>query len=246
MRQLPIAGLAATVVLAVAAMAQAATVGRFTNQAPGIPGPVSVAPSSTSGVTGNTTTQAPQNTTAVDQRAQATRQATSSAFASGSTSSLGPLAGTATTTFGTGSTSGAGATGTAGTPTGVTTGTGVAAFGSVGTAVGVPVFATSGDVTSGAAPVTTLAASTTPTFTNADIVANAQLAQNGIVVTDTLANGANVDRAIAQVQRDRKRIGRNGQLLYSVAPRTNVDRTWQMPDDGPGLSLNGMNSTLAQ
>ena len=86
---------------------------------------------------------------------------------------------------------------------------------------------------------TAIAASTTPTFTNADIYANAALAQNGIVVAEAQANGANVDRAIAQVSRDRKRIGRNGQLLYSIAPRTNVDRTAQMPDDGipPSLTI---------
>jgi hypothetical protein len=41
-------------------------------------------------------------------------------------------------------------------------------------------------------------------------------------------------------------VGRNGQLLYSVAPRTNVDRSWQMPDDGPSPALTGSNSTLTR
>ncbi len=34
-----------------------------------------------------------------------------------------------------------------------------------------------------------------------------------------------------EAARTRAKVSRGGQLMYSVAPRTNVDRTWQMPDD---------------
>lgn len=266
MRHLQTAGLAAAVALALGAVAHAATTGgtvflsqrgNFTMTSPRIPGPANAAATTTTNNTTTTnTTQTPQNTTTVDQRAEANRQAVSSTFASGSQSSLGPVAGTATVAtgpFGAGTTSGTGVTGTAtgtttttGTPTtGVTTGGGVAAFGNVGTSVGVPIFANPADLTTGLAPVS-VAANTTPTFTNADILAGASIAQNGIAVTESQFNAANVDRAIAQVSRDRKRIGRNGQLLYSIAPRTNVDRTAQMPDDPLPPALTGSNSTLTR
>ena len=271
MRQLQTAGLVAAVALALAAGAQAATTtkaatpagtvflatqgGAVNMGAPRLTGPVNAAPTTTTTGTGTSTsnTTAPQNTTNVDVRAQQNQQAVSSTFASGSTSSLGPLAGTATTTTGTagsGTTSGAG-TGTpvsvgGGTTTGVTTGGGVAAFGNVGTAVGTPIVVNPADVTFANGTPTAISSITTPTFTNADVYANSSLAQNGIAVTEAQVNGANVDRAIAQVQRDRKRIGRNGQLLYSIAPRNTVDRTGQMPDDGPSPALTGSNSTLTR
>jgi hypothetical protein len=37
--------------------------------------------------------------------------------------------------------------------------------------------------------------------------------------------------------RKRNNVAANKQLLNSVAPRTNVDRTWQMPDDPPSPAL---------
>jgi hypothetical protein len=37
--------------------------------------------------------------------------------------------------------------------------------------------------------------------------------------------------------RKRNNVPKNAQLLNSVAPRTNVDRTWQMPDDPPSPAL---------
>lgn len=259
MRQLQKAGLVAAVALALAAGAQAATTpsgtvsqqGNFVMTSPRIAGPTNAAPATTtsgsSTTTTTATTTAPQNVTNVDVRAQQNQQAVSATFASGSTSALGPLAGTATTTTGTagsGTTSGAG-TGTPASVGGVTTG-GVAAFGNVGTAVGAPIVVNPADVTFANGTPSTISSSTTPTFTNADIYANASLVQNGIAVTESQVNGANVDRAIAQVQRDRKRIGRNGQLLYSIAPRNTVDRTGQMPDDGPSPALTGSNSTLTR
>ncbi len=42
------------------------------------------------------------------------------------------------------------------------------------------------------------------------------------------------------------KIGRNGQLLQSIAPRTNVNRTNQMPDDGPSPTLTGTDSALTR
>jgi hypothetical protein len=77
-----------------------------------------------------------------------------------------------------------------------------------------------------------------------DVLAGAALAPDATV---NAANGASVDRAINQVSRDRKRVGRNGQLLYSIAPRSNgVDRSREMPDDAPSPALTGSNSTLTR
>jgi hypothetical protein len=110
--------------------------------------------------------------------------------------------------------------------------------------LGTPIYANPSDTTLGIAspnaPTTTALASTDAVYGNASIAAQ------GIAVTEAQANGVNVDRAINQVSRDRKRIGRNGQLLYSIAPRTNVDRSAQMPDDGPSPALTGSNSTLTR
>jgi hypothetical protein len=79
---------------------------------------------------------------------------------------------------------------------------------------------------------------------NPNANANVQLVNNGSagasVTTDTTQSSRSLDRAIKQAERDRKRIGRNGQLLQSIAPRTNVDRTDQMPDDGPTPALTGL------
>ena len=75
-------------------------------------------------------------------------------------------------------------------------------------------------------------------------MASAQYVQaNGVtmqpVVTDTARAGASIDRVVRQAQRDRSKIGRNGQLLHSIAPRTKVDRSNEMPDDGPSPALTG-------
>ncbi len=86
--------------------------------------------------------------------------------------------------------------------------------------------------------------------TNANLSANAPLQYNGSVGTsvavDTLRSSQDFDRAVKQVERDRKKIGRNGQLLQSIAPRTNVDRTNQMPDDGISPTLTGYYSALTR
>jgi hypothetical protein len=232
----------------------------FSKTVPRLTSPATAAPASSTstGTTTTTTTSTPQNTTNVDVRAQQNQEAVSGTFASGSTSALGPLAGTSTVVggpFGTGTTSGASATGTTATTTGTTTAGALGAptivgFGALGTSpngglVVAPITAIPSDVTTGSAMANTTLASSTPTFTNADIV-GASLAQNGIAVTERTGDPRSFDRAVDMVKRDRLRAGRNGQLVYSVAPRTNVDRTWQMPDDGPGPSLTGSNSTLTR
>ncbi|HXF81105.1 MAG TPA: hypothetical protein VN598_19705, partial [Usitatibacter sp.] len=48
-----------------------------------------------------------------------------------------------------------------------------------------------------------------------------------------------MNQVIGDAKRDRRRVGRNGQLLYSIAPRTNVDRSREVPDDGPSPALAG-------
>ena len=176
----------------------------------------------------------PPNATSVDLRNQQTLAATAGTHASGSTSAIDNLLAQ-------------GAASTNGSTTGTTTGTGTTGTGAVATSpfVGGYAFGNPSDLTSlpyanGAVPAanaaTTLAMNTMP-----DVVANAQVTQFEAARAD-----ANVNRAIAQVQRDRKRVGRNGQLLYSIAPRTNVDRSAEMPDDGPPPSLTGSNSTLTR
>jgi hypothetical protein len=83
--------------------------------------------------------------------------------------------------------------------------------------------------------------------------ANAQLDQgqfNGnaaaVVAMETAPDSRSFDRAVNVVKRDRQRVGRNGQLLQSIAPRTNADRSREMPDDGPSPTLSGSNSALTR
>jgi len=191
----------------------------------------------------------PNSVTTVDVRAQQTAAATAGTHSSGSTSSLGPLAnnGASSVNSGTGTTSGTGATGT-GSSTGTTTTTTTTG----GAVVGSPFLVNPSDLTTGAFANN---ASALPLASNgmvgsSDVYSAPVLASNGIAVTEdqlvARANAGNVDRAINQVQRDRKRMGRNGQLLYSIAPRTNVDRSKEMPDDGPSPALSGYNSALAR
>ena len=205
--------------------------------------PVTAPPSGATTATSTSTTTTgpvanPPNATNVDVRNQQTLAATAGTHASGSTSAIDNLIAqglVTTNTETTGTTSGA-APGT--------TGTTVGSVGGVATSPYIAgyAFANPSDVTSlpyaattSTAPVT-LAMNTAP-----DIVANAQVTQ-----LENARNDANVNRAIAQVQRDRKRIGRNGQLLYSIAPRTNVDRSAEMPDDPLPAALTGSNSTLTR
>jgi hypothetical protein len=58
-------------------------------------------------------------------------------------------------------------------------------------------------------------------------------------VTDVRVADATMNQVIGSAKRDRNRVGRNGQLLYSIAPRTNVDRSREVPDDGPTPALTG-------
>jgi hypothetical protein len=74
----------------------------------------------------------------------------------------------------------------------------------------------------------------TPPVTEATSFAAPQYVAADVVVADNTMN-----QVIGETRRDRRRIGRNGQLLYSIAPRTNVDRSREVPDDGPTPALTG-------
>ena len=231
--------------------------------------PANTSTTTTTGTTtnnGNSTFTQPQNATNVDVRDQQTQEAVAGTHSSGSTSALSPLAtGNASvnspTTAGTGTTSGLGATGTGSSTgtatTGTTTGAAVGTTG-VGTVNGFPAVGGAGVVGTNGVVVIPSGASSDFTSGLAATQGNTILA-NGIATNDVVAgsvlvpeatsaaNGASVNRAINQVSRDRKRVGRNGQLLYSIAPRTSgVDRSNEMPDDGPSPALTGSNSTLTR
>jgi hypothetical protein len=120
--------------------------------------------------------------------------------------------------------------------------TGATGTSTLGPYIATPLYTNPSDSTTGVATSTT---PTTTAYASTDVYGNASLA-SGVVVSEAPANGANVDRAINQVSRDRKRVGRNGQLLYSIAPRTNVDRSKEMPDDPLPPSLTGYYSTLTR
>lgn len=204
-----------------------------------------------SGSTGTTGTATPPNNNtgnSVDLRFQQTLQATQSQRASAGTAASqfaqaneqGPLTsapGTTTTSTGvSGSTTGTGTT--TGTTTGnegnVTTAVGTGGFiGAVGTIVnpGEPVFDANGNVVGASTGFTT---NTTTTTAYAPALQSNGIANADIVVADNTMN-----QVIGTAKRDRHRIGRNGQLLYSIAPRTNVDRSAEVPDDGPTPALTG-------
>jgi hypothetical protein len=80
--------------------------------------------------------------------------------------------------------------------------------------------------------------------------ANVELQNNGnagsAIAVDQARNSQNLDRAIRLVEKDRKRVGKNGQLLNTIAPRTNADRSHEMPDDGPSPALTGTSSALTR
>jgi hypothetical protein len=69
-------------------------------------------------------------------------------------------------------------------------------------------------------------------------------AQPGTALADVQRSSVSLDRVIKAAEQDRKKIGRNGQLLNSIAPRTNVDRSNEMPDDGPTPALSGLSNSL--
>ena len=247
MRQLPSAILAAAVALAFATVAQSAVVAA--------PGSASVAtqgtfvtnsPKRTTAASAKPTTQTPADAdksvevvkptgvTDVDVRDQQTRDATADTHSSGSTSATANLGtGTATAT-------------TPGTTTGTTTGSlaGTITRTVGGAVVITPIFNNPVDANGNAIAPGTLAAN--QGIAASDVLAGSSVADNTFAVSPAQTNGVSVDRAIAQVSRDRKRVGRNGQLLYSIAPRTNVDRSGQMPDDAPSPALTGSASTLTR
>lgn len=204
------------------------------------------APASSSGSSASSsssgTSLAPTNTTSTDQRAAATSQAVQPERASGNTAASQFQAataspGAATVSQTTGATSSNGATSTsAGSSGATTTATGginsVLGFpGSVGTIVnsGEPVVDTNGNIVSASA-----AYAVTPQVTETTGYAAPQYIGADVAVADNTMN-----QVIGDAKRDRRRVGRNGQLLYSIAPRTSVDRSAQMPDDGPSPALKG-------
>jgi len=209
--------------------------GTFQSSATTVPAAKNAAPDNVT-----TTTNAPpiQNVTTVDVRAQQTAAATAGTHSSGSTSALGPLANGGASTVNS-------STGTTGT--GSSTGT-TAAHGAP--VVVSPFLNNFSDMTNGGFAAA-IPAATGPVVNNgvagsADVFAGAAVTPN-TVVAQAQVNDASFNRAVNQASRDRKRIGRNGQLLNTIAPRTNgVDRSREMPDDGPSPSLSGFNSTLVR
>src|SRR5262249_21271543 len=215
--------------------------------APRIPTPAAAAPAPGTTTTTASTAPKPTNFTTIDVRNQQTLDAVAANHAPGSTSSLGPLAGSPTVSgFTLGETSGS----TPGTTTGA--GTGATGTGTTATtpsgAIAVPVFSSPSDMTSGGTIVST--STTAPVVASNAVIASdvygTPVLSASVVTPDQAANDAAVNRALRQVARDRARVGRNGQLLYSIAPRTNVDRSNEMPDDGPSPSLSGYYSALTR
>lgn len=210
-------------------------------------------PSTSSGSSSGTagTTPTPTNTTQTDQRAVATNQAVQRERASGNTSAsqiivattpqpaatVSPTSGTTTSggsSVGTGTSvtaTGGTATGTGGTTTGTVVGTSLGFPGSVGIVMnsGEPAVDVNGNLVVGNA-----AYAVAPTVTQATAYAPPQYAAAEVAFADNTMN-----QVIGEARRDRHRVGRNGQLLYSIAPRTNVDRSREVPDDGPSPALTG-------
>ncbi|HSS27181.1 MAG TPA: hypothetical protein VLL50_04460, partial [Usitatibacter sp.] len=196
------------------------------------------APASGTGSTASGTVIAPTNTTQSDQRAAATNQAVQPERSSANTSASQIR--TATTSAGstTGTTSGGTTTGgtttggttTGGTTTGVVVGSSLGFPGSVGTIVnsGEPTVDANGNIVASNAayavtPAAAQVAMAPPVYSSAEVA-----------YADNTMN-----QVIGEAKRDRHRVGRNGQLLYSIAPRTNVDRSREVPDDGPSPALTG-------
>ena len=69
-------------------------------------------------------------------------------------------------------------------------------------------------------------------------------AQPGTALADVQRSSVSLDRVIKSAEKDRKKIGKNGQLLNTIAPRTNADRSNEMPDDGPTPALSGLANSL--
>ncbi|HEX3062958.1 MAG TPA: hypothetical protein VHP55_09800 [Usitatibacter sp.] len=199
--------------------------------------------SGSSGSTGSSASTTPTNTTTTDQRAAATAQAAQAERASANTAAsqlasanaprgaatVSPTTGASATNSTTTTVStGGSTTGTTGT---TVVGTSLGFPGAIGTIVnsGEPVVDANGNIVSASA-----AYAVTPPVTEATSFAAPQYVAADVVVADNTMN-----QVIGETRRDRRRIGRNGQLLYSIAPRTNVDRSREVPDDGPTPALTG-------
>lgn len=71
-----------------------------------------------------------------------------------------------------------------------------------------------------------------------------EIQERAFISADVQRGSASLDRVIKEAEKDRRKIGRHGQLLNSIAPRTNVDRSDEMPDDGPTPALSGLSNSL--
>lgn len=144
--------------------------------------------------------------------------------------------------FGTGLQSGAVANGNAGANGSAAIGTNAASgtlnsplSSDVGTGViypGAPYGITDTTGVTGTTPGTTSGG--TPNYGNA----NAAAAVNGAGFTASAIATPQLDAATRrEARRERATVARGGQTLNTIAPRTNVDRTNQMPDDPPSPAL---------
>ena len=66
---------------------------------------------------------------------------------------------------------------------------------------------------------------------NAVIASNGAILSGAAIAPQVGVATSNNDPLVRRELNKRRNLRRNGQLLYSIAPRTNVDRSWQMPDD---------------
>lgn len=199
--------------------------------ATGIPSTASTTTGTGTGTTTGTSSSRVtlSNTSPTDTRNAQTMDATAATHLSGP-SPFTTGGATTTTAAGTGSSSGTSTTGGVinnGTDVTGTTGTSAPL-----TTLGNPLIF-NGAVTSDLAADNVAAMQ--PDQSNAVAIGN-----DASLAADTARSSANLDRVIKSAERDRKKIGRNGQLLHSIAPRTNVDRSKEMPDDGPTPALKGL------
>lgn len=74
-----------------------------------------------------------------------------------------------------------------------------------------------------------------------------ELQERAMLNADLARSSVSLNRVIRDAEKDRRKIGRNGQLLHTIAPRTDgVDRSHEMPDDGPTPALSGLASGFAR
>jgi hypothetical protein len=182
------------------------------------------------------------NTSTTDVRNQQNLQATEGTRTSGTTSAS--ATGTTTTTAGASST---GTTTTGVRPIGASSvnSTGATSTGTTGTATGTQTTTTNAGTNFGMLNTVVgggLAESDRVVDENAP--ANGQgsgatVGTAGSTALDMQRSAASLDKVIQSAKSERRKIGKNGQLLYSIAPRTNADRSQEVPDDGPTPALKG-------